>query len=31
MMAVIVPSSWHYSVNAVEQHRKRLEVGSFKR
>ena len=24
-------SSWHYSVNAGEQHRKRLEVDSFKR
>ena len=23
--------SWHYSVNACEQHRKRLEVDSFKR
>jgi len=23
--------SWHYSVNACEQHRTRLEVDSFKR
>jgi len=23
--------SWHYSVNAAEQHRKLLEVDSFKR